>query len=72
MRKLAAKSVPKCLNADQKRVRLTMSKEMCHHFEKNSSNFWIALSLWKKHGSVTMIQRLKSNPKSGSMESVAN
>jgi histone-lysine N-methyltransferase SETMAR len=39
MSKLAAKWVPKCLNADQKRVRLTMSEEMCHCFEEDSSNF---------------------------------
>jgi histone-lysine N-methyltransferase SETMAR len=39
MSKLAAKWVPKCLNAAQKRVRLTMSGEMCHRFEEDSSNF---------------------------------
>jgi hypothetical protein len=39
MRKLVAKSVPKCLNDDQKSVRLTVSKLMCHHFEEDSSNF---------------------------------
>lgn len=39
MRKLSAKWIPKCLNADQKRVRLTMSKEICRRFEEDSSNF---------------------------------
>jgi transposase len=63
MSKLAAKWVPKCLNADQKRVRLTMSEKICHRFEEDSSNF---LDLFVTMDE-TWVQRLKSNRKSRSM-----
>lgn len=39
MRKLSAKWIPRCLNVDQKRVRLTTSKEICRRFAEDSSNF---------------------------------
>ena len=39
MRKLSAKWIPRSLNADQKRFRLTTSKEICRRFEADSSTF---------------------------------
>lgn len=38
MRKLSAKWIPKCLNADQKRLRVTTSKSLCRLFKEDSSN----------------------------------
>ena len=39
MRKLSAKWIFKCLNADQKQQRLTTTKMIYNHFEEDSSNF---------------------------------
>ena len=39
MRKLSAKWVPKCLNADQKRERVTASKAILDQFKANSQHF---------------------------------
>lgn len=39
MKKLSAKWIPKCLNADQKRLRVTTSQWICNQFNDRKSNF---------------------------------
>ena len=57
MRKLSAKWIPKCLNADQKWERVAASKSILDQFKANSQHF---LSPWTKRGYITMILRPKN------------
>ena len=66
MRKLSAKLVPKCLNADQKRQRCQSSEQLLIFFFSaiqmiSCRDYW----LWTKPGYITMTQRQSNNQYSG-------
>jgi len=67
MRKLSAKWVPKCLNADQKR-QLRESSEKLLEFSRRDTNDFLSrrdLWPWTKPGYITMTQRQSNNQWSG-------
>jgi len=43
MRKLSAKRVPKCLNADQKRQRCQLSEQFLEFFRRDPNDFLLAI-----------------------------
>ena len=53
MRKLSARWVQGLLTADQKHTRRTLSRTNLNLFEEDPANY---LSLWMKHGSITLPQ----------------
>ncbi|GBP74486.1 hypothetical protein EVAR_58987_1 [Eumeta japonica] len=64
-RKLSARWVPRLLTLDQKRNRVTTSKECLAMFSRYPDEFCAVLLLWTKHGSITTRQRPRNNRNSG-------
>ena len=46
MRKISAKWVPKCLNADQKRQRCQSSEQLLEFFRRDTNNFLSRMVTW--------------------------
>ena len=67
MRKLSAKWVPKCLNADQKRQRCQSSEQIWNFFRRNPNDFLSRLVTMKKPGYITMTRRQSNNQWIGSI-----
>ena len=65
MRKLSAKWDPKCLYADQKRVRCQSSEQLLEFFRRNPNDFLSQLVTWTKPGYVTMARRQSNSHWSG-------
>jgi len=65
MKKLSAKLVPKCLNADQKRNHFVGSQVILEHFRRNTAVFLVQLVSMNETGYVCMTQRQKNNLRSG-------
>jgi len=67
MAKLSAKSVPKCLNVDQKRQRRQSSEQLLEFFQRDSNiscrDWWP----WMKPGYITMTRRQSNKQWSGSI-----
>jgi len=61
MRKLSAKSVPKCLNADQKCQRCQSSEQILDFFLERSKWFTVGRDWWPCTGYITMNRRQSSN-----------
>ena len=65
MRKLSAKRVPKCLNADQKRQRCQSSEQTWNFFGKIQMISFHDWWPWTKPGYITMTRRQSNNQWSG-------
>ena len=65
MRKLSAKWVPKCLNADQKHQRCQLSEQLLEFFWHDPNDFLSRWWPWMKPGYITMIRRQSNNQWSG-------
>ena len=66
MRKLSARWVPRLLTVDQKHTRRTL--RILTFLRKILPTFLRDLSLWMKHGSITLPQRPNSNRNNGSTQ----
>ena len=64
IRKISAKWVLKCLNADQKRQRCQSSEQVLEFFRGDRCRDWWP---WTKPGSITMTRRQSNNQWSGSI-----
>jgi len=71
MRKLSAKWVPKCLNADQKRQRCQSSEQILEFFRRDPNDFLSRLvtmdETWLYHYDPETKQQLMELPHSGSL-----
>jgi len=65
MRKLSAKWVPKCLNADQRRQRCQSSEQHLEFLRRDPNYFLSRLWPWTKPGYITMTRRQSNNQWSG-------
>jgi predicted kinase len=65
MKKLSAKLVPKCLNANQKRDRVVGSQVILEHLRRNTTVFLAQLLTMNETGYICMTQRQKNNLRNG-------
>jgi len=65
MRKLSAKWVPKCLNADQKRQRCQSSEQILEFFRRDPNDFLSRLMAMDEIWLITMTRRQSNNQWSG-------
>ena len=68
MRKLSARWVPRLLTVDQKHTWRTLSPTNLTFLRKILPTFLRDLSLWMKHGSITLPQRPNNNRNNGSTQ----
>ncbi|KAF8782873.1 hypothetical protein HNY73_013107 [Argiope bruennichi] len=57
--------MPRFLSFDKKLQRMTISEQCLELYSSNPTYFCSVSSLWMKHGSITILQRLNSNKNSG-------
>jgi len=65
MRKLFAKCMPKCVNAEQKRQRCQSSEQLLEFFRRDPNDFLSRVVIWMKPGYITMTRRQSNNQWSG-------
>lgn len=63
--KVSARWVPRLFSMEQKRTRLTISRDCLELFEADPDDFCIVLLLWMKHGFTTVHQKQNNSQNSG-------
>jgi len=65
VRKLSARWVPQLLTVNQRRDRVTCSKDNLQLFQRNPQDLGIVSSLWTKHGCTTTLLRPRNSQNNG-------